>query len=138
MNVREMTNEQLEADYENYSEMIDNECHSVRDVKWLYAVENEIARRGGDFYTTRTAKISADMEKCTCGQMINREDDDFEQCATCGLMFHEGHEHKCEDTKIEDNKGWCCELCGGLIKGKVMINNGYVIHEWGNCSEEDD
>lgn len=127
MNVKEMTNEELTKEYETYADLVDNGSHGTKDVRWLYAVEGEIARRGGDFHTTRTASISKDME-----------DDELEQCATCGLMYNEGHEHKCEDTKTEQSKGWCCELCGGLIKGECMNNKGYVIHTWGNCSEGDE
>lgn len=33
---------------------------------------------------------------------------------------------------IEQSKGWCCELCGRLIKGKCENNNGYVT-----CLNED-
>ena len=36
-------------------------------------------------------------------------------------------------TMIEQSKGWCCELCGALIKGKCINEKGYVTHI-NNCS----
>ena len=35
--------------------------------------------------------------------------------------------------KIEISKNWCCELCGGLIKGRCHNHNGYITHI-NNCS----
>ena len=29
---------------------------------------------------------------------------------------------------IEKSKGWCCELCGCLIKGKCRNENGHITH----------
>ena len=29
---------------------------------------------------------------------------------------------------IEKSEGWCCELCGSLIKGLCNNDNGYVTH----------
>ena len=34
----------------------------------------------------------------------------------------------CMDKYITDSKGWCCELCGGLIEGKCYNKKGYVTH----------
>jgi len=28
----------------------------------------------------------------------------------------------------ETSNGWCCELCGGLIKGECYNSDGYVTH----------
>tara|TARA_R100001530_G_scaffold125308_1_gene93773 strand:+ start:725 stop:955 length:231 start_codon:yes stop_codon:yes gene_type:complete len=39
------------------------------------------------------------------------------------------------DKEIIESKGFCCELCGGLIKGKCYNKNGYITHI-NQCSDK--
>jgi len=39
---------------------------------------------------------------------------------------------------IEESKGWCCELCGSLIKGLCNNDEGYVTHIDSCIIEEDE
>ncbi len=41
------------------------------------------------------------------------------------------------DKYIEESNGWCCELCGDLIKGKCYNINGFVTHI-NQCSMNDE
>ena len=38
---------------------------------------------------------------------------------------------------IMKSQGWCCEKCGGLIKGNCWNVEGFVTHT-GSCIDEDE
>lgn len=62
MDIKKLTDDQLKSEFEEYHDIVncDVTCHSTRDVKWYYALGNELLERGIEY---RTGIIFTNLNK---------------------------------------------------------------------------
>ena len=53
MDIKKLTDEQLKSEFEEYHDIVncDITCHGTKDVRWYYALQEELARRDIEYRT---------------------------------------------------------------------------------------
>ena len=94
MKLSEMTNEQLEDEYHQYHEMVDNCCYGTKDLMWLHAIEKELDRRGAEVYTKKEVHFPEPEEiECEdCGKIFEGNPDKEDTCPDCLKKLIQGEQ----------------------------------------------
>ena len=53
MDIKKLTDNQLKSEFEEYHDIVNSDvtCHSTSDVRWYYALQNELAERDIEYRT---------------------------------------------------------------------------------------